>query len=1132
MATPGTLESIAIWLAKLFQPLQEELQVGRIRFFFAELGMEFPPELETKAAFTRVLGKAVTRAAQLPRQVTDLIQAIEAEDLSKITNLGVDLFGTIKSLVESFQSIADELKNLGGSLPGISAAELNAFANELPQNIFDYLVIKTLEGTPGMAEIFEFIDAIERQENISGDFTYTSRKIKLNQFTHFISRPGEHLENLYDWGRSSFDGIRLLSTLEKLLNRSGVPAIFDQTAATPVLDLIYLEAKPETNINPKGLELSLLDRIIVDSEEYGLDDWIIRFISNTDLVPGVEIIIQPDGKVAFIPPSGQLKGESFLEWIGGDKNGDPYLILGRPGGSRLEATQLSMRAGIGFAWDPSANRAIGDFTIGGEVKGGKLLIDFSQGDGFLTRILSNIKLESNFDLGFGFSGPDGIFFYGSSSLLVQLPAHIDLGVVKVKAITIGVGIDASEIPISLSADINANFGPLIAAIEQIGMRADLSFPANQNGNLGPVDLDIGFNPPKGVGLAVDAGVIRGGGFLRFYPEKEQYDGILSLELIGIVSVTAIGLITTRLPDGSKGFSLLLILSAEFGSGFQLGYGFVLLGVGGLLGLNRTMKPEPLTEGIRTGATESIMFPRNVIVNAPRIISDLRQFFPPEEGIFLIGPMVKLGWGTPALITFTLGIIFEIPGNIAILGILKVALPDERVPLLVLKVLFIGVLEFDKQRAYFFASLFESRILFITLEGEMGLLIAWGNDSNFVVSVGGFHPQFTPPPLPFPTPKRVSLNILNESWGRIRVMNYFAITSNTVQLGARAELFFGFKVFNLEGHCGFDALFQFNPFFFIIEISCGVSLKVFGIGLFSIELRFSLEGPTPWRAKGYGKLKLLFFTIKANFDFTWGEKKDTSLPPIEVLPLLQGQLQQLANWQVRLPTSSNLPVSLRKREEDNESLVLPPAGTLMVTQRAVPLGIRLDKVGSQKPSDGKRFYLEVVGGLKKVKDLTEQFAIAQFQDFKDDEKLSQAAFQPEDAGLELAVSDRSLATGKAVKRNIRWETHIIDTNSLFALIALLGLVSRLFNLFLNGSVITKSVVSLHYKRQFQPFDEKITLRPEQFVVASTVDNKAISQQAIFTSEAKAREFMQAEVAKDATRRELLHVILSDEVNIDA
>ena len=45
--------------------------------------------------------------------------------------------------------------------------------------------------------------------------------------------------------------------------------------------------------------------------------------------------------------------------------------------------------------------------------------------------------------------------------------------------------------------------------------------------------------------------------------------------------------------------------------------------------------------------------------------------------------------------------------------------------------FAGALEFNKQRMYFFASLYDSHILFITIEGEMGLLFAWGDNANFV-----------------------------------------------------------------------------------------------------------------------------------------------------------------------------------------------------------------------------------------------------------------------------------------------------------------------------------------------------------------------------------------------------------------
>src|SRR4030081_3280264 len=131
-----------------------------------------------------------------------------------------------------------------------------------------------------------------------------------------------------------------------------------------------------------------------------------------------------------------------------------------------------------------------------------------------------------------------------------------------------------------------------------------------------------------------------------------------------------------MPDGSKGFALLIIISAEF-TPLQLGFGFTLVGVGGLLGLNRAVLLDVLRDGVRTGGINSIMFPKDIVANAPRIISDLRIYFPPLEGLFLIGLMAKIGWGTPTLASISLGVLVEIPpAKVAILGILKVALPAE------------------------------------------------------------------------------------------------------------------------------------------------------------------------------------------------------------------------------------------------------------------------------------------------------------------------------------------------------------------------------------------------------------------------------------------------------------------------
>ena len=274
----------------------------------------------------------------------------------------------------------------------------------------------------------------------------------------------------------------------------------------------------------------------------------------------------------------------------------------------------------------------------------------------------------------------------------------------------------------------------------MGIGAELSFPSEGSGNLGPVQLDPAFKPPKGVGLSVDGGGLKGGGFLRFDQKNERYAGFIELSFQDLVTLKAIGLITTRLPGGKKGFSFLIVITAEF-QAVQLGMGFTLNGVGGLLGLNRTAKIDVLRAGIKTNALASVLFPKNIVQNAPRLISDLRQIFPAQAKRFVFGPMAKLGWGTPTLISLELGVIIEVPSpiRIALIGVLRTVLPDEKLAIIRIQVNFMGSWEQDKQFISFDAGLFDSRIGYLPLAGDMAFRLLYGEEAYFLVSIGGFHP---------------------------------------------------------------------------------------------------------------------------------------------------------------------------------------------------------------------------------------------------------------------------------------------------------------------------------------------------------------------------------------------------------
>ena len=86
-----------------------------------------------------------------------------------------------------------------------------------------------------------------------------------------------------------------------------------------------------------------------------------------------------------------------------------------------------------------------------------------------------------------------------------------------------------------------------------------------------------------------------------------------------------------------------------------------------------MRLDVLRTGVKTGALNSVLFPKDVVANITRIVSDLKQIFPIEVNHFLIGPMAKIGWGS-SILTLELGLLLDIPRPMfAILGVLRLSL---------------------------------------------------------------------------------------------------------------------------------------------------------------------------------------------------------------------------------------------------------------------------------------------------------------------------------------------------------------------------------------------------------------------------------------------------------------------------
>ena len=259
------------------------------------------------------------------------------------------------------------------------------------------------------------------------------------------------------------------------------------------------------------------------------------------------------------------------------------------------------------------------------------------------------------------------------------------------------------------------------------------------------------------------------------------------------------------------------------------------------------------------------------------------------------------------------------------------------------------------------------------------------------------------------------SILNSRRPRIRVEGYFAVTTNTAQFGARVELLFGFDDFSVEGHLGFDALFQFSPFYFVVEISASVSVKAFGVGLFSVRLRFELDGPDAVARAGHGLdlAPVLRHRRRLRHHLGRGARHDAAADRRHAAARRASSRSPRTGARC-CPPASNLLVSLRTLDPAQDTLVLHPVGMLRVTPAA--RAARPDHRQGRQPeaADAKQLQRSTVagGGLAEVGDVDEQFAPAQFQDLDDaDEAVEAGVRAASTAGVELSAAGAPADVGR-------------------------------------------------------------------------------------------------------------------------
>ncbi len=991
------------------------------RVLLNRLGWDLPPGADDIGLAALDLSAALTAVMRL-----ESLRAADASD-QEIAAATADL---VIAVADTLLALSDAASQFLAPAEYLAATDI---VDEFVPRLADLAVIQaTTLAMPMVTAIAQLcgVFVIEHRDANPAIFQveHVRHTVRWDRLGRLFSDPGAVFREVYGWGTPNFRGEALLRNLANVLQ-----FLTDNIVARPLPRRIEAQLAGVTTEDGQAMQLllSLLrDRItgldigftlfeLRPTAPAGADGGfgIAPYVLGTDqltipLAAGVSLALQTslnvqDGIAIVLRPGRQPvlrvnvhravadvagaedKLVATLRFARGPDRPVPLLSL--PGGLVLEASTFVIGGGM-----RAADEGFLRFTM----TGARLGVPGAQADAFMAQLLGDRDLDVVFDLGLEWSPSRGLTLHGSGGLSGTIGLNARIGPLLLHTLRVAILALSDGLAVETSVVGSAVLGPVTVDFDGVGVRGALRF---QQGNLGPIDLSAEIVTPRGLDLRIAAGPVSGGGFIGYDGATGRYTGGLALRL-GEVAVRAVGLLDTRLPGG--GFSLVVWLSARF-PGIQLGFGVMLTGVGGLVGVNRRIAVDVLRERFATGAAGRLLAAEDPLADLPALLTELALVFPPADGVFVVGPTLQLTW--LRLVTLDVGVFLEFPGptRVVVLGTARATVdnPLAKGPLVQLRADFVGVLDLERATFAFDATLIDSRLLeSFPLTGDILFRAGWGDEPYTVLSVGGFHPDFHPGNLPVPK----TIDRLAMSYGHpddriyLRFEGYFAITSNSVQFGASVEVSAKLGPFRITGFIGFDALIRFEPFYFTISFQASVRLKWKGRTLAGISVKGTLSGPGPVKFTGRACVEVLFFDICKSGSFEIG----SDAPPV---------VRQIPSALTTLALELRDPANLRAAAEDRSVVlralpadppVLAPTGVIWEQTRA-PLGLLLE-----------RFEGTPLGLAETVTASSEQltgeeldwFAPGSFSELSDAEALTRRSFERLPSGVRLAAGADEASAG--------------------------------------------------------------------------------------------------------------------------
>ncbi|TDD01326.1 hypothetical protein E1292_26295 [Nonomuraea deserti] len=529
---------------------------------------------------------------------------------------------------------------------------------------------------------------------------------------------------------------------------------------------------------------------------------------------------------------------------------------------------------------------------------------------------------------------------------------------------------------------------------------------------------VGPLPPKSIGVRLDLGGGGGSGVLEMFPDGAR--GVLGLDL-GIVEAAAL----MSLRRAGAGPSVAAVLSAGFTPGLQLGFGFQLSRVGGVVGADRSVDPQKLAGRLRDGSAGQVLFPLDLGDSARRALVALEEILPARSGASVVGPTLRLSWleiAGQGFCSLDVAVLMELPGpqRVVVVGIARAGIK----PVLRLRVDVAGAIDLAQSTVAVDASLIDSGLLGVfSVYGDVAFRQCWGPRAHTVLTAGGFYPGYRPEPATIPALNRLGYHLDVPVPGiSLRAEGYLAITSNSVQLGGRLEVGIRAAGCGAHGFLSVDSIVQFTPFHVHAEVSAGFEVKVFGVTFCGVRLDGTLDGPGPLTLRG--RLTVETFLEDFDFDatFTFGSSSGGPVQagPQRAAEVLKEEVRPQALRAVGghdpdvVPAQLPVPAGLA---------LISPRGGVCWEQHRVPLTVPIDRLDGA-PLGGVQTVTVTAPHLTAI--TQDLFAPGSFIMLTQAEALNRPAFESLPAGIvcsggeDLTGPVTAQPGGHTVLRKVRGE----------------------------------------------------------------------------------------------------------------